>query len=170
MQECFFFQTNKKLLIHLMWSKTWCFFSVWRFVKLTLPVLLSYSCSWATVHDQNRSPVQGNFHTLGHWLWPDWKNTAFWHDELSFWRNRQDCCFSPSSIFISRSFLANQCWWLYTKCLQFQGNCHRPCQRGTACECRRQFSGSSNFLYYFVYSACGLVSTSFQYDFANSPG
>lgn len=41
-----------------------------------------------------------------------------------FWHNRQDCCFSLSSIFISSSLLSDQCWWRYIKCSEFQWNCH----------------------------------------------
>ena len=75
LQRYFFFQSNKKILIGLMRSKTWGFFSILCFIKLTLLLLISYLWSWATVHDQNMSAVQGNIHTLGHWLWPNRKET-----------------------------------------------------------------------------------------------
>lgn len=53
-----------------------------------------------------------------------------------FWRNRQGCCFSLSSIFISSSLLSGQCWLQYIKCIGFQWNCHY-----------KGFQGSSDFLW-----------------------
>lgn len=49
-----------------------------------------------------------------------------------FWHNRQDCCFSLSSIFISSSLLSDQCWWRYIKGLEFQWNCHYKGFQGSA--------------------------------------
>lgn len=99
--------------------------SILCFIKLRLVLLISCLWSRATVHNQNRSVGQGNFHTLGQWLWSNQKEMVL-SDMMNylFWHNRQDCCFSLSSIFISSSLLSDQCWWRYIKCSEFQWNCH----------------------------------------------
>lgn len=67
-----------------------------------------------------------------------------------FWHNRQDCCFSLSSIFISSSLLSDQCWWQYIKCLDFQWN---EIEITKACRGLQMFSG-----YRATLGACSSLS------------
>lgn len=111
--------------------------SVLCIIKLRLVLFMFYLWCRATVHNQNRSVGQGHFHTLGQWLWSNQKEMLLPNmTNYLFWHNRQNHCFSLSSIFISSSLLSDQCWWQYIKCLEFQWNCHY-----------KGFQGFANFLW-----------------------